>query len=213
MKEKPTTGFGAEIRKIRAMSGKEATAYLWDYYKLPALLIVGILAVAISVTVSISQSIKHPPKVNCTVLSDYFSETESYLNNAAAQLFPDDPTISVASISSMDGGGDPTANMQLLTYAAAGQIDLLLCDRATLDYLSDSERLIPLDELEGVSPENSVYYTVAGTETLCAVDVTDTVYGALVGCTADAPLYLALFSGTDRSEAAWAMANYLMTAS
>jgi hypothetical protein len=144
----------SELAKLKEMNFREKREYIWEYYKIPIVLIVVLLLTAGSL---INTWFINPPKAEYLYiawLGGY--ETDEHLTDLSKKLsetIVNDPEKETVVTSAFMYGDDPQFNMatgeRLVAQVAAGQIDVMIL---TEDYVRDlvsAEFLAPLDELFG----------------------------------------------------------------
>lgn len=170
--------FKDEIKKIKSMDRKAATDYVIMYY-LPAA--IG-MAVALYLIIStISQAVNNrqlEPVVRVGVLNELEMHCGGSINDTLNRAFPDASRKHAPikrTFSSPDESENMFSSIELSSYIAAGDIDLILGDQKTADLLSESGDLVS------------------------TTDISDTALGRLAGNAGISPLYYIYF--TERSGA------------
>ena len=151
----------------RQMDRKEKIRHLWEYYRLPALGVLLLAAAVISLAVGIYGGWRSAGQVQLGVFG-----AEARLADEAVELARErgwTEEVSVVTGPSADGE-DGVAVIQITCLLAADDLDVVLCDRATADFiLQDGEvpaRLWPLGEtaLAGAAGEDVCLVLIEGTE-------------------------------------------------
>lgn len=131
-----------DLQKIKGMSFKEAVDHILTYYGLWIAAIIFGLIFIISLTTTVIKNKKTIPVIQVAVQNEigyyYAEDVTALLNNT----FPDATGYHEPLSCAFSGAADENdvyAGIQLMAYIAAGDIDAVLCDQATADYLKESE--------------------------------------------------------------------------
>ncbi|MCQ2419550.1 MAG: hypothetical protein MJ118_00280 [Clostridia bacterium] len=192
---KPFPKLREEAEKLRSMTVKQAAQYLLNYYGLAFVGIVLVLCVAISVASSVRENRAKDPVVVCGVLDTYDAVSGKQIRAALAEAFPEATGTREPMIMTFSSPDDSTAMMgaaQLVTYTAAGQLDLLICDETTMNYLADGD----------------LFYRPEG-ESIPGYDLSGTKLGAEIGGVIGTPVYCLIFADGSRLVQALTFAEYL----
>ena len=65
--------FKSEIAKMKSMGFKDGWEYFWSYYKVPVFVIIGVIAIVISITMSVIRN-SRPFIVQVHVYNNYLSD-------------------------------------------------------------------------------------------------------------------------------------------
>ena len=167
------TKFKDEIKKIKSMDRKKATDYVIMYY-LPAA-IGTVLALCLIVS-TVTQAVRNrhlEPVIRAGVLKDIEMFCGTAVTDTLERAFAD-ASGKEAPVKMTFTSPDETENMfssiELSSYIAAGDVDFLLGDRLTAEFLSESEGLVSITDISdtelgklsedaGVSPLYYIYFT------------------------------------------------------
>ncbi|MCQ2401527.1 MAG: hypothetical protein MJ059_06365 [Lachnospiraceae bacterium] len=162
-----------EIKKIKSMDRKAATDYVIMYY-LPAT--IGIAVALYFIISTISQVVNNKqlePVVRAGILNELEMHCGDGINDTLSRAFPD-ASGKYAPIKRTFSSPDESENMfssiELSSYIAAGDIDLILGDRKTAELLSESGGLVSTTDISdtalghlagnaGISPLYYIYFT------------------------------------------------------
>lgn len=117
---------------VRQMDKKEKRKYLWDYYRIPALIAVVLLAVAISITVGMFDSARAKKELHVGI----FGAAEDYEQaiEALAQEAGWDKGLNFTVGMTVNSGREEET-LQVTVLLAADELDIVVCDRATADFI------------------------------------------------------------------------------
>lgn len=138
--EEPVT-FKGEAKKLKELHGKERIAYLWDYYRIPTLVIIVIIIAAVSLV----HAIQNQPNycfggalLNITS-ADFTSDT-TYLDNYMDYAGIDSDKYSLNIKTGLYLSDDTSSNyntyMALAALVSAQDIDFIICDKDIIEYLA-----------------------------------------------------------------------------
>lgn len=165
-----------EIKKIKSMDRKKATDYVIMYY-LPAF-IGTVLALCLIIS-TVSQAVRNrnlQPVIKAGVLKDLEMFCGDAIDGTLRRAFADAKG-KEAPVKLTFTSPDETENMfssiELSSYIAAGDVDFLLGDRLTADFLRESEGLVSITDISGtylgklsesfgISPLYYIYFTERG---------------------------------------------------
>ena len=141
-----------ELRKIRGMGFKKAADHIFTYYGLWIAAIIFAVIFIISLTSTVIRNRLTVPVINVAVQNelDFFYADD--ISSLLKEAFPDATGFSEPLKCSFSGSGDETdmyAGIQLMAYIAAGDIDAVICDQATADYLTNSENGASVTDISG----------------------------------------------------------------
>lgn len=132
---------------VRQMSKEEKRKYLWDYYRIPALIAVVLLAVAISIAVGMYNNVRAKQDLHVGVFgasADY----EQTIERLAQEAGWDKGLSFVTGMTVNSGREDET--LQVTVLLAADELDVVVCDRATADFIVEEAeipaRIYPVEE-------------------------------------------------------------------
>lgn len=141
-----------ELLKIKTMRRKEALDYIWEYYKLPILGIVFGVIFLVSLISSIVKNSRLDPVVSVGLQSDlsfYYGED---FDRMILEAFPEDTGNTkpqVLNISSVANEKDPYGAVQITAYLASGDLDIVICDKETMEYLTADPELFSIEDISG----------------------------------------------------------------
>lgn len=146
--------FQEEKKKFRTLDFKGKMQYIWDYYKLP---IIVIILAAIFITSIVQTMIKNSVEVvlNGYFINSYFSEedTEQLAADFAAYAGINLNDVNINMDANISYNPEATDQM---TYAALTkitamiqlqEIDFIICDRKTFEYFSSMEAFTDLPSI------------------------------------------------------------------
>lgn len=162
-----------EKEKLKKMTKAEAIDYIWTYYKLGILAVAFALIFLISLISSITNNKRMHPVIRIAVLNDLELSHPETITGVLEEAFPDTGKYTeplVLSVSSAGNENDPYSTLQLTTYLAAGELDCMICDEPTLEYIKQTE--VPIKVLDisstvlgdavkdyGITPLYYLYFT------------------------------------------------------
>lgn len=211
-----------ERDKLRPMTKKERRQYLWEYYKLPALLTVVILFFAVWILTAMIGGWMTKPSLYCIVSTGSETSCEDYfLGYDTYRGFGKHRQVDVNSGHTY-GENDAGDYSYQMVYSAAltnNTADTVICNQATLDYLLQTDSLSDLSvSLTGSAAELAssrlVYSAPNGTETVTytagtyAVDITDTQLGREIAN--GGSVYFTIPSSCTRTEEVQTLLAYIL---
>ena len=135
------TKFREDLQKIKGMSFKEAVDHIFTYYGLAIAAIIFALIFIISLISTVVKNKLTVPVIQVAVQNEieyYYGDDMSLL---LAETFPDAKGYNEPFKCTFSSSADTTdmyAGIQLAAYIAAGDIDAIICDQDTVDYICGS---------------------------------------------------------------------------
>lgn len=169
-----------DLQKIKGMSFKEAVDHIFTYYGLAIAAIIFAIIFTISLVSSVIKNKLTVPVIQVAVQNELEAYYGSDLSELLHEAFPDSTGYREPLKCPFFGAGNQTdvyAGIQLTAYMAAGDIDAVICDRATVDYIS-------------TSGDGAVI-----------TDISDTVFGKKAEAIGLSPLYYVTFEFWNNQEA------------
>lgn len=132
-----------DIKKnIAGMTPAEAADYIWTYYKWHILIAAFIVIFSVSLVSAVVGNALSKPVLKVGVLD----QTDMYLGDTVdlmlSETFPESTGYTRpvrCSITSPANENNPYGQAQLMAYLSAGELDAVLADQATVDYLVSSD--------------------------------------------------------------------------
>lgn len=175
-----------ELKKLSGMTWKQRLGYVWDYYKpLMVAILVIIACISLGVEIYHNLQINHIFQAYMVNANTYELDTESMIAEFAEYLggigADDEITIDATITYDEDDNTEygMASQMKLVTYGAAGEMDILIGDDALFDHYIQSDGLLDLrevlteEELE-LWEDDLIWGTDSeGTEGIYAIKLTD----------------------------------------
>lgn len=139
-----------DLEKMKGMSFKEAVDHIFTYYGLAIAGIIFGLIFIISLASTVITNKRTVPVISFAVQNEmeyYYSED---ITSLLTEAFPDATGYHEPFKCTFSGAGDRNdvyAGIQLAAYIAAGDIDAILCDAETADYLGESGDSIHVNDI------------------------------------------------------------------
>ncbi len=160
-----------EFEKIKKMSPGDALSYIWEYYKLWILGTAFVLIFGISLVSAIAENKKTDPVVRVGIQNDMELLCGEELDTLLSETFPKSTGYKAPlklNFSSIASQNDPYAAVTIVTWLGAGEIDCLICDAPTRDYLAQEPESFSFTDISDttagkLSRENGVgdlYYVI-----------------------------------------------------
>ena len=139
--------FKSEIAKMKSMGFKDGWEYFWSYYKVPVFVIIGVIAIVISITMSVIRN-SRPFIVQVHVYNNYLSDNadvDSLEKEFAAyeDMSLKDYQISFNMTEYLDFSGADEASytsmMKVMAMAAAHDLDVFGGNTAFVNYYGVGE--------------------------------------------------------------------------
>ena len=130
-----------DLQKIKGMSFKEAADHIYTYYGLIIAAIIFALIFIISLISTVVKNKLTVPVIQVAVQNEieyFYGDDMSLL---LSETFPDAKGYNEPFKCTFSSSADTTdmyAGIQLMAYIAAGDIDAVICDQATADYICGS---------------------------------------------------------------------------
>jgi len=132
----------AEKVNIKGLSRQEAVSYIFTYYGLAMAAILVVLIFIISFAVSVHQNKMRVPVVTLGLLQNYDAYGRSVLEEDLADAFPETDKNTAPQVMSFydpNSSANGMGAVQLIAYLSAGELDAMVCDKATYEYLTESD--------------------------------------------------------------------------
>lgn len=177
-----------EYDKIRKMSFKDALSYIWEYYKLWILAALFLIIFTTSIIKDVAENKGLDPVIKAGVQNDigfiYDNGFEALINSCFSEN-TGKTAPAVLYFSSAASADDPYATVQLITWLGAGELDCLICDKETAEFLTNDN--------------DSFSFT----------DITATDIGEKCEETGLSPVYFLTVKSSPRTEAAGKLLEYI----
>lgn len=141
-----------EKEKLRNMSFKEKLEYLWEYYRIHALVFI----ICVSIVVSLVYTILKPKidtklyvaVINNTIPDDLLEDISAQLEERL-QLNQEKEKVFINSQFYFNGSPDYAANMEtaLATYVAAQDVDIIIAPQSEFKQYADSDFMVALSDI------------------------------------------------------------------
>ena len=214
--------FKSEIAKMKSMGFKDGWEYFWSYYKVPVFVIIGVIAIVISITMSVIRN-SRPFIVQVHVQNNYLSDNadvDSLEKEFAAyeDMSLKDYQISFNLTEYLDFSGSDEASytsmMKVMAMAAAHDLDVLGGNTAFVNYygvgeedntlFADLEETLPPAFFQYLKEQDRILYLSRTDEAgkvlgqyAAAIDVSDTRI-VNKNCLLGTPCYLGIAVNTSR---------------
>lgn len=134
-----------EIKKKTAgMTLSEKADYIWTYYRLPILITVCAVFLVISLTVTVVRYKLSDPIIKYGVLDQVDLYYGSAIDAIAAEAFPEATGFKAPEHYNITSPGDeknPYGPVQLIAYLSSGDLDVIISDQPTVDYLIETNAI------------------------------------------------------------------------
>lgn len=176
--------------KMKGMSRKEKTQYIWEYYKLH--IIVVIILTTFVGSYAYYAAGNTPAQLNITIIGSYIEQDriDALQNKSTAELIKDPKSKKEIIFDFLGGNGqqlDLNTQMKLATSVAAKEIDILILSKKHFQFFAEQDSFMNLSIIPGFSqlniqesklikyqPKNSDGET-DGKEGIYGINVEDTV--------------------------------------
>lgn len=143
--------------KMKGMSRKEKTQYIWEYYKFHIIVIIILTAFVGSYAYYASGNT--PAELNITILGSYIEQDriDSLQNKATAELIKDPKSKKEIIFDFLGGNGqqlDLNTQMKLSTSVAAKEIDILILNKKHFELFAEQDSFMKLSSIPGFSQLN-----------------------------------------------------------
>lgn len=142
--------FQDELKKIKSMDRREATDYIIMYYLPVSIGIVVLLCLLLS---TLSQAVKNQqltPVIKVGVVSDLDMFCGNRIDDMLTRAFADaagKQAPQKRTFTSPDESENMFSSMEISSYIAAGDVDVVLGDQNTADLLSEAGDLVSITEI------------------------------------------------------------------
>lgn len=143
-----------ELQKIRGMGFRKAADHIITYYGLWIAVFIFALIFIISIASTVIRNRLTAPVINVAVQNELVFHFPDDISSLLKETFPDSTGFNEPLECSFSGPGDETdiyAGIQLMAYIAAGDINAVICDQTTADYLRSSEDAASVTDISGTS--------------------------------------------------------------
>ena len=187
-----------EIEKVKALPKEQRLDYLWTYYKLTLFIALGAIVfvwMVVSFAVSAFMGTFFPEEpISVAVVAQTWEDAglQGWVEQCKEAIGYDEKKEELTVLTST-GPSQYNNNFVIncTCWLAAGQPDIFLCNRATLDYLLEQQVLLEL--------EADTYW----------LDVTDSAFAQAAGVTEE-PLYLCMYLNGSGRERALDIVAYIL---
>lgn len=142
-----------DIKKnIAGMTPKEAAGYLWTYYKWHILIAAFLLYLSVSLASAVIGNALSQPVLKIGVMDQVDIYLGDVIDNTMSEAFPGSTGHHAPlrySITSPASENNPYGTVQLMAYLSAGELDVVLADRATADYMAENGAALRVVDISG----------------------------------------------------------------
>lgn len=146
------------------MTRREAADYIWTYYKVPIVLTLFLLIMVISLISSIVKNSLSDPVLKIGVVNRVDTYCDTVIDSLARETFPEATGYKKATRTAVTPPDDPSnayGSVQLIAYLAAGEIDVIIADQGTADFLvSYGTSVTPVDISDSKLGQMAAQYQV-----------------------------------------------------
>lgn len=166
----------AEKKKFKDMNFKGKAQYIWDYYRVPIIVVAGILFLSIFIIKDIISNNRETYLNACMINTNYIYDTETtlindYINYAGVDTDAMQLNIDYSMKIDLEGGDQMSLAYQqkIMALFAANELDLMIADNnlidsyASADAFANIEEFLP-DDLKAELEEKGFSYYTAKTE-------------------------------------------------
>ena len=143
--------FKENIKKVPLTGLPE---YIWTYYKIPILAAACILVLVISLANALLNNALSDPVLSVGVTGQVDTYCSDRIDALLAETFPGSTGYQAPVHSNVTSPADeknPYGPVQLMSYLAAGDLDTLIADTATVDFFLSSNSLIKVEDISDTS--------------------------------------------------------------
>lgn len=215
-----STQMKEEMQKLKTMSGKDKCWYIWEYYKIPILIGLGVIFLLVTLLPSIIN--RKDPVYTCyiinnpifddsyTTLKDGFT---TYANIDPKEEWDLDSSMVIDLQNSMDSGYE--YYMKITAVIAAKGLDTMIGDQEVIENYSvlagllNLQETLPADILDLV--DSRLYYVTneEGESIPCAIEVTDSAALKNAGIRQDT-LYFSIVGNSPHIDMSILFLKYLL---
>ena len=202
--------FELEKKKLKSMSFKEKLEYLWTYYKVWLLVFI-LGCIVIGFLVEIYQNSKYNTILNVAVVNSHNVEENSNAERiilealGSADEYDRVQLDTTYQLGTDIQAADSNLVMKVSTIVAAGDMDVMVCDRTMYEYFSKQDYFWPMEDL--LSEEEKQSYGEAVEQ--YAVRLENSGVLREMDIVAYEPVYAAVIAGSRQTDNAKAMIKYL----
>ncbi len=184
--------FKTEGEKLKKMTFSEKLSYIWSYYKVPIIITIGFIVLAVSLGKVVYRNIKYDSVFHCAMVNNMLSiaqeeyiieEFGNYLNiDKEHETITFDSGYMFMWDNSSFSDTNYTSRMKVASALAAQVIDIFVADKTYIisaapeSQLYDLKEVLPADIYAAV--EDKLFYTAGedGVERAYAVDLSSSPY-------------------------------------
>lgn len=203
--ETSSFSLAAEIEKVKALPKEQRFDYLWTYYKLTlfiglACIILAWMVISFAVSAFMGTFFPEDP-ISIAVVSQTWDDAglQDWAEDCKEAIGYNEKTEELTILTSTGPSQyNDSFNISCTLWLTAGQPDLFLCNKSTLDYLLEQQVLLDLSTLLPLDPQT--YW----------LDITGCDFAAAAG-TGEEPLYLCMYQNGSGLTRAVDIVNFILT--